>query len=222
MMSDWPERLNRFVEALRTGHRPPTGLAQTPEEIDDLRMAAKLAGVRPGFDEPDPAFLQGLREQIGAVQRTDQQRITRSRLLRVAGIWVAGVAGGLGLDRAWQGFHAPPPAPAGTFTLSGGRWYPVAQLADLTAGVAKPVDAGAVPAFVLRTGDSARAMSRVCTHMGCLLQFDAGESEFQCPCHGAVFDLNGKPDPGYDVLSLPSLPPLMTRVVNGTVYVLGA
>lgn len=220
-MSDWPERLNRFVEALRLGRRPETGLAQTPEELNDLRMAAKLAGARPGFAEPDPAFLEGLRGQIATITRPAEPRLTRSRLLRVAGIWVAGLAGGFGVDRAWLRFQAPA-QPAGGLALTNGRWYRVADLADLTTGVAKPVDAGAVPAFVVREGDSARALSRVCTHMGCLLRFDAGEGEFQCPCHGAVFDLNGKPDPEYVQFSLSALPSLQVSVVKGSVYVLGA
>jgi nitrite reductase/ring-hydroxylating ferredoxin subunit len=221
MMSDWPERLDRFIDALRLDRRPEPGLARTPEEIDELRMAARLAGARPGADDPDPAFIEGLREQIGAVGRPVAPRVTRSRLLRIAGIWIAGLAGGFGLDRVWQRFRAPEQPPSG-FTLSGGRWYAVAQLADLTPGVATPVDAGAVPAFVLRDEESVRALSRVCTHMGCLLNFDAGESEFQCPCHGAVFDVQGRPDPEYDKFSLPPLPALQVRVVRGTVFVLGA
>lgn len=220
-MSDWPDRLNRFVEALRIGKRPEPGLARTPEELEELRMAALLAGARPGFDEPDPAFTTKLRERVGVDGSAPGPMVTRGRLLRVAAIWVAGLAGGFGLDRAWQRFQ-PSPARSSTFKLSGGRWYAVGEFANLAPGVAKPVDAGAVPAFVLRDGDSVRALSRVCTHMGCLLQFNTDEGELQCPCHGAVFDLNGQPDPEYVKMALPALPPLTARVVKGMIYVLGA
>lgn len=213
---DWPDRLNRFVEDLRANRRPETGLAHTLEELDELRMAAKLAGARSEFHVPDPEFLARLRAELGAVPA--DRKVTRSRLIRVAGLLVAGMAGGIGLDRLWDRVQTPRIA-AATMTISGITWYRVASLAELTNGVAKPVEAGGVPAFVLRQGDSARALSRVCTHMGCLLRFDAADGDFQCPCHGAVFDINGNPDPWYTQAPLPPLPTMQVQVVNGAVYV---
>ena len=31
-----------------------------------------------------------------------------------------------------------------------------------------------------------------CTHLGCLYAWNPGLKVFQCPCHGSVFDINGK------------------------------
>ncbi len=31
-----------------------------------------------------------------------------------------------------------------------------------------------------------------CTHLGCLYAWTPGLQRFQCPCHGSVFDINGK------------------------------
>lgn len=31
-----------------------------------------------------------------------------------------------------------------------------------------------------------------CTHLGCPYRFDEGRQEFLCPCHNAVFDMEGK------------------------------
>lgn len=219
-MSDWPERLDRFIERLRQNRRPELRLARTLEEIDDLRMAARLAGIRSDFAQPDPAFMQQLREQIGAISRPRRSRLSRSRLVRVAGLWVAGLVGGIGLDRAWQRFQpvAAPPSEPGPL---GGHWHPVAHMADLPVGVPVPIEAGGVPGFIVRDGDTVRGLSRVCTHMGCLLQYRADGSYFQCPCHGALFDLQGRPDSDYGAAILPPLPPLEVRVARGTVYVLG-
>ena len=67
------------------------------------------------------------------------------------------------------------------------------------------------------------AFSDTCTHLGCSLHVGkiVAETQVQCPCHGAVFDLQGYPDPEYLKMSIPPLPVLDARVVHGTVYVLG-
>lgn len=48
-----------------------------------------------------------------------------------------------------------------------------------------------VRAFVLRKGNSFRAVSAVCTHLGCTVNRAADGNGFRCPCHGSVFDENG-------------------------------
>jgi menaquinol-cytochrome c reductase iron-sulfur subunit len=53
-----------------------------------------------------------------------------------------------------------------------------------------------------------------CTHLGCLYAWNPGLHEFQCPCHGSVFDINGK------VLAGPAPRPLDRMpftIVNGTI-----
>ena len=43
--------------------------------------------------------------------------------------------------------------------------------------------------FLFRKGNSFRAASAVCTHLGCTVNLAA--QGFHCPCHGSVFDTNG-------------------------------
>ena len=43
--------------------------------------------------------------------------------------------------------------------------------------------------FLFRKGNSFRAASAVCTHLGCTVNL-AGNG-FHCPCHGSVFDQSG-------------------------------
>ncbi|MGD9347075.1 MAG: Rieske 2Fe-2S domain-containing protein [Candidatus Aminicenantes bacterium] len=44
--------------------------------------------------------------------------------------------------------------------------------------------------FIYRDYDGVRAMSAVCTHLGCVLE--ATEEGFQCPCHGSRFNDKGR------------------------------
>jgi cytochrome b6-f complex iron-sulfur subunit len=43
--------------------------------------------------------------------------------------------------------------------------------------------------FLFRRGNSFRAASAICTHLGCTVNL-AGKG-FHCPCHGSVFDESG-------------------------------
>jgi menaquinol-cytochrome c reductase iron-sulfur subunit len=45
--------------------------------------------------------------------------------------------------------------------------------------------------FVLRKGNSFRALSAVCTHLGCTVNRAADARTYFCPCHGSKFDEAG-------------------------------
>ena len=44
------------------------------------------------------------------------------------------------------------------------------------------------PAILFRTKAGVFAYSRVCTHQGCSVNYDAQSNTLLCPCHGAQFD----------------------------------
>jgi cytochrome b6-f complex iron-sulfur subunit len=48
------------------------------------------------------------------------------------------------------------------------------------------------PVVVVRTESGYRALSAVCTHLGCVVRWKKGRRQFFCPCHGGRFDLDGR------------------------------
>jgi Rieske Fe-S protein len=46
--------------------------------------------------------------------------------------------------------------------------------------------------FLVKTEDSqVAAIDSTCTHLGCLVAWDAESQVFRCPCHGGVYDRTG-------------------------------
>lgn len=41
-------------------------------------------------------------------------------------------------------------------------------------------------------GGELHCVSAVCTHLGCVVHFNAAETSWDCPCHGSRFDTSGK------------------------------
>ncbi|HVP13922.1 MAG TPA: Rieske (2Fe-2S) protein [Terriglobales bacterium] len=74
-------------------------------------------------------------------------------------------------------------------------------------GEGRLVRHGIAPFFVVRL-DAARvvALSAVCTHVRCILGYDAGRRALVCPCHDGRFDLTGNVISGPPPRPLPSYP----------------
>ena len=119
-MADWPDRLNRFIDALQAGRRPERNLASTPDELDELRVAASIAGAREDKSHPDPTFLRELRGRLHTSGRKDP-RVTRSGLLRATGLWAAGVASGIGVTWGVGTIRAANQSPPSPLPITGFR-----------------------------------------------------------------------------------------------------
>jgi len=62
---------------------------------------------------------------------------------------------------------------------------------------------------IVRTGErEVKAMSTVCTHLGCTVYWESDREEFYCPCHQGRFDKDG------NVLAGPPPAPLETYKVD--------
>ena len=68
--------------------------------------------------------------------------------------------------------------------------------------------------IVVRTSaTTVAALSAICTHQGCTVNYSAGATDLQCPCHGAAFSLTGSVQNG------PATTPLKayTATVSGNI-----
>src|SRR5205823_3869763 len=66
---------------------------------------------------------------------------------------------------------------------------PVSELRNGEARVIK-VDGDRIAAYRDEHGQL-HAVSAVCTHMGCIVEFNEADTTWDCPCHGSRFDLDG-------------------------------
>ena len=77
-------------------------------------------------------------------------------------------------------------------------------LAELPVGDARQIDYGGSPVMVIRTAESIKAYSLICTHLGCTVYRVA--TGFQCPCHGSQYDNEAEVVGGPAPTGLPWLP----------------
>lgn len=75
-------------------------------------------------------------------------------------------------------------------TSSQGGEVVIAQVSALVAGEGFNFTAqDGTDAILFKTKDEkVYALSRICTHEGCSVDFDAAQSKLICPCHGATYE----------------------------------
>jgi cytochrome b6-f complex iron-sulfur subunit len=95
----------------------------------------------------------------------------------------------------------------------------VTNASNLVPGQSATIQLRGKVVIVVRELTGFRAVSAVCTHLGCLVKWDGSRKEFLCPCHAAVFDQEGA------VVSGPApaaLPTYRVKEIGGKVYVSAA
>jgi len=71
--------------------------------------------------------------------------------------------------------------------------------------------------YVVRVGQTFKALSNVCSHMQCPVRWEATTNQFLCPCHGGLYDRTGRNIGGPPPKPLPEY---VHRIdANGVLYV---
>jgi cytochrome b6-f complex iron-sulfur subunit len=212
---DQVEAVDRYVESLLAGEKPAParGLSEGPPET--LRMAALLASAESYQSQPSVAFVERLRERFQGAQRGwFSRRLSRRGLARGLAGGVAAVTVCLFGEQALQRVMGPQ-VPAG--------WVPVAKASELPPGTVKRFVAGDVDGNLMNIGGRIWALSAVCTHQACLLDWSRERQEFVCGCHGAEFDTAGQ-QLNVDEYQTPLAPlaRIPVQQLDGTIYVVTA
>jgi Rieske Fe-S protein len=126
--------------------------------------------------------------------RSRTRREWLAAFVQLAGMGLSGLLAAIAAAAAW------PPGDR----RARPRWRRAARLDALTPHephrvvVWRPRDQGwfreRAPEVVYLVWDgqrALRALSAVCTHLGCRVVWDAGTRRFQCPCHGGAYSPEG-------------------------------
>jgi cytochrome b6-f complex iron-sulfur subunit len=210
-------RLRRYVEGLIQGRRPKPFPA-SEDEAEAVRAAIELRAARPGADSPSEEFVAGLHRRLAQAHAEPARMPVGRRLVLGGAVAGAGVAAGVSIDRAIVPDEEGTPTAGGTVSPDSGVWHRVAATTDLAEGGVRGFEAGGVFGFVTRAGGRVRAVSGICTHQGCKLNLEAG-TKLRCPCHRALFGLDGAVIQHRLPIDLPALPRLAVRETGGAIEV---
>lgn len=131
------------------------------------------------------------------------EEITRRDFLNrtintLIGLWVATVAilsSYSGLKYLWptEKTAGPPGEKKTSFPL-----------AELPEGSMKKIVIGGKPVGIIRSNGQLYALSLICTHLGCIVNWHPEVNRLICPCHAGVFDVTGSVLGGPPPRPLPS------------------
>ena len=116
---------------------------------------------------------------------TEVKPVTRQEFLNIA--WLASL-GFLTINLGGVTYlFAMPRFKEGEF----GGLYTVGPVSDLPSAGSPPVNIPKVKMWLSNTEQGLMALYKVCTHLGCLYNWNSQEGKFICPCHGSQYQANG-------------------------------
>lgn len=116
------------------------------------------------------------------------QPLSRRSFLMYGLLGFSGLATAVGVLTPVIAYLWPPAKGAGASETR----VTVASSADLPPGQGEVYSVANRPVIVIHTPDDGYvALSAICTHLGCILFWDAERQVIACPCHEAYFNTTG-------------------------------
>lgn len=72
-----------------------------------------------------------------------------------------------------------------------GGVFTIGKVSELPETGSPPTNIPKVKLWLSNTDQGVMALYKVCTHLGCLYNWNNQEGKFICPCHGSQFQANG-------------------------------
>ena len=163
----------------------------------------------PGTRAGDPVVEDGPAPLFG------RRAVVATGAVAAGGLVLAGLDAAIGRGAAHD--NAAAAAGNGVVTLdANATTIATAAKVDAAGGVEFRQPATGDPAWLVATGGGTyKAFTAVCTHQGCTVNFAKKSAQFQCPCHGGIYDAKTG-----EVLSGPPPAPLAAiavKNVNGEI-----
>ena len=92
----------------------------------------------------------------------------------------------------------------------------VGRVEDIPVWGSKKVIVGGSALLLIRTPKDFKAYSAICTHLGCIVDWDGRKQEIVCPCHAGIFDIEGRVVTGPPPKPLPFY---QVNVADGKIFV---
>jgi cytochrome b6-f complex iron-sulfur subunit len=216
-------RVTTFVEALVRDLRPKA-FRPDAEDQEAMRVAIALRSARTEASTPSSQFVDELHDQLRQHLEEDRPvampRIWQRRWVLEGAIAASAAAVAVTVDRtAFASNGGQPRSAQGELTPDNGTWHTVAERSTLVGATVTRFDTPGAVGFVTAQHGVLEAVSGVCSHQGCLLEFNQVDRRLDCPCHRAAFSLTGKVLFSQLPTPPPPLPRLALRERSGQVQV---
>ena len=152
--------------------------------------------------------MEMMKSEMDAKSQVDKKTISRRRLMAYAWIGAAAIVMGELIGGTFAFLWPRRKGPKVETVFIAGK------VTDFKVGEVIPFRKER--AFILRTEGGFLAISAICTHLHCIVNWNEMLKKFECPCHGAKFNQNG------EVLEGPPPRPLdlyKLQIVAGNVVV---